>query len=79
MSANLKWEPAKREAGDLPDGLKFALRDKRGMFQSGDGRERFDESDLNYLRGLMDAGIEGAQELIELIEKHEAVELWLGY
>lgn len=76
MSANLMWEPAKRKAQSLPDGLKFVLRDKYGW----DGnRKIYGPGQLSYLRGLADAGVEGAEELIAAIEKHEEVELWLEY
>ena len=75
MSANLMWEPAKRKSESLPDALKFVLRDKLGV----EGRVRFGHEQLAYLRGLRDAGIEGAQELIDIIDKYEEVDLWLKY
>ena len=76
MSANLCWKPADKDYKTLPDALKFILRDKQGLTSEKDlyGRER-----LGYLRGLVDAGVEGAQELIDAIVKHEHVEIWLEY
>lgn len=76
MSATLKWEPSKRKSQSLPDALKFVLRDKGGV--TGE-RTIFGSENLAYLRGLADAGIEGAQALIDAIDKHEEVELWLEY
>lgn len=80
MSATLMWEPKKRKAQSLPDALKFILRDSlgAGMGWQG-GRITFNHSNDAYLRGLRDAGIEGAQELLDAIEQHEEVELWLEY
>lgn len=68
------WEPGNRKAKTLPDALKFILRDKRGVDGS---RRKFDCGDIGYLNGLVDAGVEGAQELIDLIERYEVVDLWL--
>lgn len=62
--------------GTLPDALKFVLRDSG---QVRDNKAIFAASSLPYLTGLRDAKVEGAQELIDLIEKYEAVELWLQY
>lgn len=76
MSANLMWEPANRKAHSLPDALKFVLRDKMGI--SGE-RTPMGRDQLNYLSGLRDAGVDGAQTLIEAIDKYEVVEVWLEY
>ena len=76
MSATLKWEPANRKAQSLPDALKFVLRDKMGI---GDGRVCFGDQSMAYLNGLRDAGVEGAQELIDAIVKYGDVEVWLEY
>ena len=76
MSANLMWEPAKRKAKSLPDALKFVLREKLGL---GSERREFSHNDDCYLRGLRDGGVEGAQELLDIIEQHEIVEIWLEY
>ena len=70
MSSTLTWEPQHREKDSLPDELKFVLRK-----QCSDGYVdiRMSESDLAYLRGLRDAGVKGAQTLIEAIEKYESI------
>ena len=69
MSTNLYWEPADRKMKDLPASLKFALRKRYG----GTVNETMTDRDIPYLEGLRDAGVEGAQALIEAIEKHEAI------
>lgn len=76
MSASLMWEPKRRKSQSLPDALKFVLRDKLGLTSE---RRTFGHEQLPYLAGLRDANVEGTAELIEIIEKHEEVELWLEY
>lgn len=66
MSSSLEWEPRNRERESLPDELKFVLRKRYGEPVS----SIIDDSDLAYLAGLRDAGIEGAEDLIEAINKY---------
>lgn len=75
MSANLYWEPYKKRPKSLPDALRFKLRDGYGV----SNEAIMNASDLAYLQGLRDCSIDGAQELIDAIEKHEAVRVWLEY
>ena len=69
MSSYLNWEPVDRPKGTLPDELKFALRKRF--------REPVDttmhNSSVPYLEGLRDAGVKGAQALLDAIEKHGEV------
>ena len=69
MSSNLVWEPADRKNHSLPYELKFAMRKHYG--------EPIDKilTDLEapYLEGLRDAGISGAQILLDAIEKHDKI------
>lgn len=69
MSSTLYWEPMQRKSQSLPDALKYVLQKKA----SGTVDAVMGEHDLAYLNGLKDAGIKGAQELIEAIEKHGEV------
>ncbi len=74
MSATLRWAPA--DGGDsLPERLRHVL-EKSSWFR---GDAVIGESHIAYFRGLEDAGIDGAAEMIELIEKHGMVRLWLTY
>lgn len=69
MSSTLYWEPVQRKQKDLPDTLKYILQKKVG----GTVDTVMSGRDISYLRGLEDAGIKGATELIEAIEKHGQV------
>ena len=72
MSSCLVWSPiVKQNENDLPNDLKFVLRKKYGEPINAN----MDESDIPYINGLIDAGVKGAEELREIIEKHIEVEL----
>ena len=73
MTSNLSWEPANRKTTDLPTDIKLTLRKSFGG-ESLDG-VRLNDHNVGYLMGLRDAGIEGAKELIDAIEKHEEIVL----
>lgn len=75
MSGSLMWEPAERKKKSLPTALKWALTKRYG----GDPNVTVDQNNVDYLRGLLDAGTEGAQELIDAIEKHGSVQLRVEY
>lgn len=71
MSQSLYWKPViKQRSNDLDDQLKFILRDKNKIPAD------FGFADLQYLEGLRDAGIRGAEDLIEAINKHEVVRVF---
>jgi hypothetical protein len=73
MTMNLYWEPAQREPeGDLSDKLKFVLRKRCG----GTVDTVLSEMDIQYLNGLIDAGVEDAQQLIDAIEKHGSIRVF---
>ena len=69
MSSNLYWKPTREYSGHLPDALKFALRKKYDNPIS----EEFNGEDIDFLTGLHIGGIEGADKLIELIQKHGSI------
>lgn len=70
---NLYWLPVSPKRGKgLPDKLKFVLRER---FEY-PVRVEFDEHTIGYLQGLHDAGVEGAEELIEAIEKHGRIQVF---
>lgn len=75
MGQNLYWRPKSNLRNDLSDALKRVLRDKREL--SGAREHTYSQSEISYLRGLVDAGIDGAQELIDAIERHGEVIVWL--
>lgn len=71
MSHTLYWEPAERKRFSLPDGLKFALREK---FEFPIDIELCSE-DLDFVEGLRCGRVEGAAELKAAIEKFGRIRL----
>jgi hypothetical protein len=69
MSSSLYWEPVQREEEWLPDELKYVLQKRVG----GTVDTVMSERDIPYLEGLRDAGVSGADALIEAIKKHDRV------
>lgn len=79
MSSTLMWKPVMPEEGQpLPRKLKFVISRKLWDTDGscGEGHAVVDESLIPYLEGLRDAGVDGAEELIEIIRKHGVVSLW---
>ena len=74
MSQNLYYSPPAKRIS-LPDALKYAIRDRR--FSSSEPTS-VDASDIQYFEGLADAGIDGAREVIEAIEKYNSITLYLA-
>lgn len=56
----------------FPDELKYALRKRYGDFV----KTRLDTEAIPYLEGLRDAGVSGADDLIQLIAKNGRYEIW---
>ena len=82
MSSSLAWcVVLPTENNYLPDQLKRKL--SRRLWNTdgscGDGRVTVGRDLIPYLEGLRDCGIDGAEELIDLIQKHEYIELWHEY
>lgn len=73
MSSNLYWKPVMKESNDLPDELKYALQKRYEGYIEGTILEY---DDISYLEGLRDAGVKGAQDLIEAIKQHDLVRIW---
>jgi hypothetical protein len=40
---------------------------------------KLDCSDLEYITGLRDDGVDGAQRLLDLIEKYDSIEVYVQY
>ena len=81
MSATLIYRlPAKRKS--LGDGLKIAMRDK--YFEVGSGWIAVNYNDIPFFEGIAAAAGDDetkadAKLVIELIEKHDAIEMQLEY
>lgn len=80
--SSMYWRPGRPPEDPeqvLPDHLKHVLA-KRIWRRDGSCNESpvsIDRSWLDYLAGLEDAGVEGADFLIMLIGKHGSVEIWI--
>jgi len=78
MSTNLMWKPKATSHGSFSKELKRVI--SRRLWDTdgscGGGIVTVNETDIEYIRGLSDAGILDACELVELIEKHGEIELW---
>lgn len=76
MSASLYWMPVEKEGAVLSDALRLALQ---GRYSLPSGDARLDYEDTSYLKGLLDAGIADAQVLVEAIQQHSSIILFLRY
>ena len=77
MSATLSYEPVKPvNHKSLGDKLKFILIEK---FNLRDGTTRLNSTNIAYLEGLEDAGIDDAKVLIDNIKKYGEVDVFLEY
>lgn len=79
MSSNLLWAPVVLQNENvLPYQLKRVISRKLWDTDGscGSGKAVMTTDDLPYCLGLLHAGVEGAQELIDALEKHGAIELW---
>lgn len=79
MSSTLLWRPVMPVEGfSLPYELKKTL--SRRLWDTdgsiGGGEASMTEDDIPYLEGLRDAGVRGAEELIEVLRKHSLIVLW---
>lgn len=83
MSSTLYWRPAPKDvppAESLPFELKKAIARR---FWDHDGSLHGEEIEVDtegvpYLEGLSDAGVDGADELLQAIREHGRVLLWIG-
>ncbi len=71
MSTNLYWEPLPVLGESLPDSLKFILREKVGWPVS----LHVTESWRGYFDGLASAKVDGAKEVLELLDKYGEIRL----
>jgi hypothetical protein len=70
MSSTLKIEPANRKKQSLSYELKSCLQKKYGGLITD---QIMNISDLPYLKGLLDAGVEDAKIVLDMIEKYDEV------
>lgn len=74
MSTNLYWrpKPTKKNNAGSDSALKWALQNR----YSNPIDKTIGINALDYLQGLADAKVSGAQDLIDAIEKYDEIELF---
>lgn len=81
MSTSLYWRPVPKDPapGDVPEDVVSALRRRywEEWPNSADRSEprEIGQTDIAWLEGLRDAGLEGANELIAAIREHGTIRL----
>jgi hypothetical protein len=83
MSANLYWRPVPSviKDHDLPDALKYALSPRVWKHDGTLSAKPtiITKVSIPYLEGLVDGGVNGAQELIDAIKKNDGqVEIYIS-
>ena len=76
MSSTLHWRPVYKEYSSASSDIKFALQ--KG-FDLGPDPIKLGRENLSYLKGLVHGGTPDVQLLIDAIEEHDQIELWLAY
>ena len=79
MSTTAYWKPVVPQRGPiLSDEIKCKIA-RRYLDHDGSlcGSIELDSSALGWLEGLRDGGVKDAQTLIDAIEKHDEIEVWL--
>lgn len=73
MGTRLYWKPHKPTEGEcLGPNLKMVLEASDFNFS-----KIYTYTDIEYFRGLRDAGVEEAQEIIDAIEANEEIKLFI--
>lgn len=74
MSYSLYWRPisTKKNNAGKDQALKWAMQKKFGSPIN----RTIGESNIEYLQGLKDAGVDGASDLIDAVEKCGSIELF---
>lgn len=80
MSLSLHWRPAPSPGSVLPTDLKKALEKRFHLVERSDNAVpvMIDRREVDYLMGLRDAGIIGADELLAAVQQNGRVELSLA-
>jgi len=76
VSSNLIWVPiVHSKQNDLSDKFKFVLEKRYDLADD----IRMDASDIDYLQGILDCGIDDAEKVIRAIREHGEIALSLVY
>jgi hypothetical protein len=82
MSSSMFWRPVPKEVPPgqwVPDDLRHKLGKRLWDSYSDRNEAELDKTNLPYLDGLADGGVEGAAELVAAILEHGRVRVWIGY
>ncbi len=84
VTTTMYWRPAPKDVPPghgLPDSLKRIIADRLWNHDGtlhAETAQLGTQSDLAYLEGLRDAGVDGADELLSAIRNHGLIEVWIG-
>lgn len=82
MSASMYWRPVnpKPEGEYVEDAVRYAIAKRLWDGNASDSTEKheIESYDIVYLQGLRDAGVKGAQELLDAVRKHGNIEIWIA-
>ena len=73
MSETLCWRPMRSDRNTLPSHVARVLKNK----YEGLDNVIIQYGEIPYLEGLRDAGLDGAQELIDAVNDHGPIQLFL--
>lgn len=71
MTCSLCWKPVSTERDYISSYQLRDILEKKYGYPS-----NLDHSDISYLEALEDAGVDGADELIEAIRKHDVIQIF---
>ena len=72
MAQKLRWEPTHKDILELKDKTLTAV--KKRILPTGYAK-KLDKKDVPYLEGLLDGGVEEAQDLIDGINQYKSIDL----
>ena len=72
MSCTLCWKPVAKHSYHISEIQLRNILDKKYGYPA-----KLNYGDISYLTALDDAGVNGANELINAIEKHDEIEIFL--
>ena len=81
MSSGMYFRPKPKDVPPgkwLPDDIRHKLGMRLWESYSLRNEADLDKTDLPYLEGLADGGVEGAQELVDAIHEYGRVRVWIG-
>lgn len=72
MSTSAYWKPVAENSDSFTNEMKHALERGYGSHFT------LDAKDLSWLEGVRDAGVKGAEDVIEAVLKYESIEVTIS-